>query len=131
MTDKNAGYRSVLAALRSRLAEPAPARLQLLVGPRQVGKTTLLLEITRTARHPAIYVNADTPEASLPTWADAMWREAEEKASRGVTFLLIDEIQALPRWSQWLKARPSPAQKNSPARGCDRLFVAKDRIGCT
>jgi predicted AAA+ superfamily ATPase len=105
MSEKSTGYRAVLAALRGRLAEPAPARLQLLVGPRQVGKTTLLLEIARTARHPAIYVNADTPEASLPTWADAMWREAEEKASRGVTFLLIDEIQALPRWSQWLKAR--------------------------
>ena len=83
MTDKNTGYRSVLAALRSRLAEPAPARLQLLVGPRQVGKTTLLLEIARTARHPAIYVNADTPEASLPTWADAMWREAEERRPAG------------------------------------------------
>jgi predicted AAA+ superfamily ATPase len=105
MSDNLFGYRAVLDTLRRRLAEPPPARLQLLVGPRQVGKTTLLLEIARTAKRPAIYVNADTPEASLPTWADARWREAEEQAAHGVVVLLIDEIQALPRWSQWLKAR--------------------------
>jgi hypothetical protein len=37
-----AGCREVL---RGRLAEAAPARIQLLTGPRQVGKTTLLLEL--------------------------------------------------------------------------------------
>jgi predicted AAA+ superfamily ATPase len=105
MSDNSLGYRAVLATLRRRLAEPPPAKLQLLVGPRQVGKTTLLLEIARTAKRPALYVNADTPEASLPAWADARWREAEEQAAHGVVVLLIDEIQALPRWSQWLKAR--------------------------
>jgi predicted AAA+ superfamily ATPase len=35
--------------LAGRLAEPAPGRIQLLAGPRQVGKTTLLLEIA--SRH--------------------------------------------------------------------------------
>lgn len=33
--------------LTRRLAEPAPGRLQLLTGPRQVGKTTLLLELAK------------------------------------------------------------------------------------
>lgn len=33
--------------LTERLAEPAPGRIQLLAGPRQVGKTTLLLEVAR------------------------------------------------------------------------------------
>jgi len=70
-----------------------------------VGKTILLLEFARTATRPVIYVNADIPEASLPTWADAMWCEAEEKADPGLVVRLIDEIQALPRWSQWPKAR--------------------------
>ena len=41
------GYRAVLTTLRSRMGEAAPARIQLLVGPRQVGKTTLLLELGR------------------------------------------------------------------------------------
>jgi len=99
------GYQSVLRTLRRRLDEAAPTRLQLLVGPRQVGKTTLLLELAADAAREAVYVNADTPEAALPGWADGVWRDAEERARRKPGVLLIDEIQALPRWSQWLKAR--------------------------
>jgi predicted AAA+ superfamily ATPase len=105
MTDKISGYRSVLRTLRQRLAEPSPTKLQLLVGPRQVGKTTLLLELARESEASTLYVNADTPEAILPGWADAQWHVAEEKAAVEPTVLLIDEIQALPRWSPWLKAR--------------------------
>lgn len=36
--------------LLDRLKEPAPGRIQLLTGPRQVGKTTLLLEIAARGR---------------------------------------------------------------------------------
>ena len=42
-----------------RLAEPAPARIQLLTGPRQVGKTTLLLELADQLGPQAIYAAAD------------------------------------------------------------------------
>ena len=42
-----AGYYATGDELRRRLAEPAPSRLQLLTGPRQVGKTTLLLELAQ------------------------------------------------------------------------------------
>lgn len=38
-------FHEARAALTYRLDEPAPGRIQLLAGPRQVGKTTLLLEI--------------------------------------------------------------------------------------
>lgn len=38
------GYRECRDLLAERVTEPAPARIQLLSGPRQVGKTTLLLE---------------------------------------------------------------------------------------
>jgi predicted AAA+ superfamily ATPase len=40
-------YQGCLDTLRRRLAEPAPSRIQLLSGPRQVGKTTLLLELAK------------------------------------------------------------------------------------
>ncbi len=33
--------------LGERLREPAPGRIQLLTGPRQAGKTTLLLELAQ------------------------------------------------------------------------------------
>ncbi len=42
-------------ALLSRLAEPSPGRIQLLTGPRQVGKTTLLLQIAEKFGAQAVY----------------------------------------------------------------------------
>ena len=50
--------------LLARLAEPAPGRIQLLSGPRQVGKTTLLLELARRLADDAIYAAADGPEGA-------------------------------------------------------------------
>ena len=54
-------YTQVLQTLRKRLREPAPARTQILSGPRQVGKTTLLGEIAAEWVGQAIY----TPEADV------------------------------------------------------------------
>jgi predicted AAA+ superfamily ATPase len=99
------GYEAVEQTLQRRLAENAPTRLQLLVGPRQVGKTTLLLELEEKHRSRAIYVSADVPEAALPFWADGVWRQALDRARHKPAILLIDEIQYLPQWSRWLKAR--------------------------
>jgi predicted AAA+ superfamily ATPase len=42
--------------LAETLREPAPGRIQLLTGPRQVGKTTLLLELARELGEAAIYM---------------------------------------------------------------------------
>jgi predicted AAA+ superfamily ATPase len=49
------GFRGVLATLCVRMGEAAPGRIQLLVGPRQVGKTTLLLELAREFGSQAVY----------------------------------------------------------------------------
>ncbi len=99
------GYQAVEQTLRRRLEEKPPIRLQLLVGPRQVGKTTLLLALEERYKSRAIYVSADTPEAALPAWADGVWQRALDRAGPDAAILLIDEIQYLPQWSRWLKAR--------------------------
>jgi len=98
-------YPAVERVLQRRLGENPPARIQLLVGPRQVGKTTLLLKLEETHKPRATYVSADAPEAALPSWADGVWRQALDRAGDGPAILLIDEIQYLPQWSRWLKAR--------------------------
>jgi len=102
----NFGYAAALARMRERLGEPAPARIQLLVGPRQVGKTTLLLALEREFGARAVYASADAPEAALPNWRENVWRRAEETAQTGTSsVLLLDEVQYLPDWTRWLKAR--------------------------
>ncbi len=99
-------YAGCRDALRQRLAGPAPGRLQLLTGPRQVGKTTLLLELARELGHRAIYVAADGPEAALPGFWERLWARAEQttRAQRASAVLLIDEIQHVGNWAARLKA---------------------------
>lgn len=96
-------YNGCLERLEIRLREEAPGRIQLLAGPRQVGKTTLLLELRRRLQGRAIYAAADGPEASVPGFWERLWAEAERKGSVAPVVLLLDEIQHLPDWALRLK----------------------------
>ena len=99
------GPRAIRDELVRRLGEPAPGRMQLLSGPRQVGKTYLLQEILQAFPDLATYAAADSPGALLSGWWEARWGEAESiAAARGRAILLLDEIQYLPDWSRRLKA---------------------------
>jgi predicted AAA+ superfamily ATPase len=90
--------------LLQRLAEPAPGRIQLLAGPRQVGKTTLLLEIADQFGKEALYLAADAPEASLPGFWERLLGRAEETAlAEGRAILLLDEAPLLHDWAARLK----------------------------
>lgn len=99
-------YRGCREALHRRLAEAAPGRIQLVTGPRQVGKTTLLLELAAELGERATYIAADGPEAALPGFWERLWNRAEETATsqRGTNVVLIDEVQHLARWAERLKA---------------------------
>ena len=103
-TANQGGYYATSVELRSRLREPAPGRVQLLTGPRQVGKTTLLLELAREWGDRALYLAADAPEAALPGWWEAQWQHAARLADEGTGLMLVDEIQYLPEWSRRLKS---------------------------
>jgi uncharacterized protein len=98
------GVHDVLDTLSRRLAEPAPGRIQLLAGPRQVGKTTLLLTLAERYGVQAIYAAADGPEASLPGFWERLWTRAEETAStEGRALVLLDEVHLLSDWAARLK----------------------------
>lgn len=103
MTEHRLGYHDALARLRSRLAEPAPGRIQLLAGPRQVGKTTLLLELARDLGDAALYAACDSPEASAPGFWDRLWTEAERRAGRQQIAVLLDEAHFVSDWAARLK----------------------------
>lgn len=95
-------YRDLLA---KRLAEPAPGRIQLLAGPRQVGKTTLLLEVAEQMGDLAVYAAADAPEAALPGFWERLLARTEEKvATQGRAILLLDEAHLLNGWAARLKS---------------------------
>jgi len=98
-------YRACADLLRKRLEDPDPGSIQLLAGPRQVGKTTLLLELAERLGDRAHYAALDGPEAALPGFWERHWAGVEQTARlRGRAVVLLDEIQHLPDWSARLKA---------------------------
>jgi hypothetical protein len=106
---RSLGYAACLDTLRARLADP-PGPIQIVTGPRQVGKTTLLQQLARDLEPRALYAAADSPEASLPGFWERLWADAESLAREHPAALLIDEIHLLPGWeprlkSQWDRAR--------------------------
>jgi predicted AAA+ superfamily ATPase len=102
---ESSGYFAIGETLRRRLQEPSPGRIQLLVGPRQVGKTTLLQLLTREHGDAALYIPADAPEAALPGWWEALWQQISRDSQRQPMIVLLDEIQYIPDWSRRLKAQ--------------------------
>lgn len=93
-------YQACRTHLEERLAEPAPGRVQLLTGPRQVGKTTLLLDLARQYGDPAVYAACDGPEAGLPGFWERLWETAQDRTRQyKKAFLFLDEVQHVARWS--------------------------------
>jgi len=98
------GFHEARTILTRRLGEQAPGRIQLLAGPRQVGKTTLLLELAERHGDAAIYAPADGPEAALPGFWERVWTRAEEVArARAHAVVLLDEVHLLHDWARHLK----------------------------
>ncbi len=120
---------AVAAELKRRLREPPPGRLQVLTGPRQVGKTTLLLELAQALPN-AVYHAVDTPEAAMPGWWEAIWREVQSRLKRGPAAVLLDEIQYLGKWDRLVKAKADQLQRekwpvNMAVSGSSALLVGR------
>jgi predicted AAA+ superfamily ATPase len=92
--------RQFTRSLESRLREPLNF-IQVVLGPRQVGKTTGLQQITGEWAGPCLMVTAD--EISVPNdqWISRQW-ETARRMGRGTLFV-IDEVQKIPRWSDVVK----------------------------
>lgn len=103
MTEFMRDYTTCRKLLLERLQESAPSRIQLLTGPRQVGKTTLLHEVAAHFGDAAVYAAGDEPDAALPGFWERRWAEAEERARHGKAILLLDEVHYLPEWAKRLK----------------------------
>lgn len=93
------------AVLAKRLAEPRRF-VQVVAGPRQVGKTTLVRQVLARTGRPATLVSADEPTLRDRDWLVRHWREARELAAgagRGGAVLALDEVQKIPGWSETVK----------------------------
>lgn len=78
--------------------------IQVLLGPRQVGKTTLSMQIKEEIKTPTIFISADIATLKDLSWLEKNWQVAREKAKKAKKCLLIiDEVQKIPNWSSMIK----------------------------
>src|SRR5208283_6019929 len=79
--------------------------MQVLAGPRQVGKTTLVRQVMAGSKLPGHYASADEPSLRDRTWLEQQWDIARLKASEHKTgaLLVFDEIQKVANWSNVVK----------------------------
>ena len=91
--------------LAARLSEPRRF-IQVVAGPRQVGKTTLVSRVTRESGLPTQYADADHPGLRSVHWIEQQWEAARllaRQADREGAVLVIDEVQKVPDWSEMVK----------------------------
>ena len=80
--------------------------MQVVAGPRQVGKSTLVQQVTEGLAAAVRYASADEPTLRGPEWIAQQWEAARLIAREGGTrgaVLALDEIQKIPGWSEAVK----------------------------
>lgn len=98
-------YLPVFQTVKKRLTEPR-CFLQILTGPRQVGKSTLAQQMLAAWAGPKHFATADEPTSHPKLWLQQQWQIARMKTNqyRGQEVLLVlDEIQKMPDWSSGVK----------------------------
>jgi predicted AAA+ superfamily ATPase len=74
--------------------------IQVLLGPRQVGKTTSVLHYLENEYHGRYkFFSADAIFISSTNWIEEIWQEAKI----GSDLIVIDEIQKIENWSEVIK----------------------------
>ncbi len=80
--------------------------LQVVAGPRQAGKTTLVGQVLDRRGAPKLFVSADEPTLGGASWLAAQWeraRIAAAGAGKAGAVLVLDEVQKIPGWSETVK----------------------------
>ncbi|MFQ5640212.1 MAG: ATP-binding protein [bacterium] len=78
--------------------------MQVVTGPRQVGKTTAVHQALQAWPGKHYYTTADLPAPPQAHWIEQQWEVARLHAREGKPVLLVlDEVQKISRWSEVVK----------------------------
>jgi predicted AAA+ superfamily ATPase len=99
-------HRPMYHTLMKRLQEPRRF-IQVLAGPRQTGKTTIVSQVVDDTSIPVHYASADEPTLQSRAWIEQQWEtgrflDAETK-DKGGALLVLDEVQKVTGWSEVVK----------------------------
>ncbi len=105
MHDMNMIIRSQSKDLIARLQEPRRT-IQVVAGPRQVGKTTLVKQVLQQLTIPSRFFNADGVKPDDKDWIAARWDEVRALMHFNQypeIVLVIDEVHKINNWSEQVK----------------------------
>jgi hypothetical protein len=78
--------------------------IQVILGPRQVGKTTAIQQVIKAGSIPFHYATADLPAPPDTQWITNQWETARMKAEKkSPVILVLDEVQKVARWPDEVK----------------------------
>ncbi|MEA5457627.1 ATP-binding protein [Arcicella sp. LKC2W] len=80
--------------------------IQVIMGPRQVGKTTMVKQLIAQLEVPTVFVAADGVASANSVWISQQWQSARfQLLSSGAEecILIIDEIQKIDNWAEVIK----------------------------
>ena len=96
--------RKISTVLQQRLMGPR-SFIQVVMGPRQTGKTTAIKQAVKACGLPCRVASADLSRELAGDWIDLEWRQARQLTSNGSrAILVLDEIQKVTGWSETVKA---------------------------
>ena len=123
--------RKLVAQLIDRMLEKRRF-IQVVVGPRQTGKTTSILQALESLSMLHHFISADDPVSISPEWLRNEWEKAriEQKQKQKEMILAIDEIQKIPEWSSIVKLLwDEDSRKKTPIKvilsGSSSLLIQK------
>lgn len=80
--------------------------IQVVMGPRQIGKSTVVKQVLDDLGKPYLLYSADTIPSTSPKWISECWANArlQMRAQQlEEMILVIDEVQKLKNWSEYVK----------------------------
>src|SRR5712692_7041913 len=103
MSKSSAPFRRPQAAELARRLEERRRFIQVVAGARQVGKTTLVQQVTEAAKLPVRFASADEPTLRGAEWIAQQWEAARLSAGPDGAILVLDEVQKALNWSESVK----------------------------
>lgn len=118
-------YHPILQRLSSSLST-----IQIMMGPRQVGKSTLAHLIAK--QFPRVHIASadDAVLSGSSTWIQQQWFTARSMTPKGETLLILDEVQKITDWASVVKKLwDEDTQKQTPIKvlllGSSTLLLQK------
>ena len=97
--------RSTYQTIINRIREPRHF-IQVLMGPRQIGKTTMMQQVLADIAIPSRMFSADAVLSNQQSWIGNCWQQVRLEMrvqGLGEYLLVFDEIQKIQNWSEFVK----------------------------